>query len=292
MPHASGRSPVNRILDARLLQWLGTRALGLYLLHGPVLLTVERVCELRGLDRASTPVAYGVLAAVVLGSLITAELGYRVLESRLAASAVAPVAISMYRRPHSRPERISRIDQNAIPEELRLRPLPRKATADAPVTETPIETPIDAPAKRAKMRPIDVAASQSDGKPLPVKAVRKPAEKAAEVPAEAAANRPTRKSVRKPAAKSVELPPITPARSIELPAAELAATSIELPADKPETTSVELPADKPTRKTVARKPVAKAADKPIDLDRPTGKPGSDDQVLDADAKNLDADAQP
>jgi len=292
LPHATGRSPVNRVLDSRLLQWLGTRALGLYLLHGPVQLTVDRVCELRGLDRESTPVAYGVLAGVVLGSLITAELGYRLLERRLAASVPAPAPTSMYRRPHSRPERISLIDQNAIPNELRLRPLPRKATLGDPVaeaaaqssgapTETPTDAPTATPAKRPRTRPIDVAAAESAAKPLTGKAVRKTAEKVAEVPAEAASTTPARKSVRKPADKPI-------AKATAKPAAK----SIELPADKPTGTSVELPADKPARKTAARKPVAKTADKPIDLDRPTAKPGSEDRVLDADAKTLDADSQP
>jgi peptidoglycan/LPS O-acetylase OafA/YrhL len=158
MPHAS-RSPLNRILDAQLLQWLGTRALGVYLLHGPVQLTVEKVCELRGLDRESTPVGYGVLAAVVLGSLITAELGYRLLESRLAASRTAPVAISMYRRPHSRPERLSRIDQNAIPNELRLKPLPRRAAADDPATEPQIDVAAEAAVSKPTRNPVRKAAA-------------------------------------------------------------------------------------------------------------------------------------
>src|SRR4051794_38418397 len=61
LPHASGHSSVNRFLDTAPLQWLGSRALALYLLHGPVQTTVARIGEWRSLDPESVTVTYGML---------------------------------------------------------------------------------------------------------------------------------------------------------------------------------------------------------------------------------------
>ena len=203
LPHATGQSPVNRVLDAGPMQWLGSRALAIYLLHGPVQLTVGRIGELRGLDPESTSVAYATLGLVVVGSLIAAELGYRLLEHPSAPPKPVPVeAISIYRLPPSRPERVSQIDQDSIPSELRLRPLPRKATS---TPEKPVTDPQTAPtAEPSSTEPISLPVAAAD-KPLadrPVrKSVRRPAAKAIKLPAD----KPVRKSAaRKPAAKATE----------------------------------------------------------------------------------------
>ena len=306
VPRTFGRSTVNRLLDTAALQWLGARALALYLLHGPVQLTVERIGELSGLDRESTPAAYGIPIAVVLGSLLAADLGHRLLEHRFAPPPPAPVAVSPYRVPRVRPERLGIVDPEAIPRELRLLPLPRKSTpaAAAPIgkgvaavvgTGTP--TPIDPAPTAASTQPIELPVGRATRNPLPGKLIRSSIERAIETPTaktsttpvETAATKVARKPVRKAAAKTAAKPI---AKSVELPADKPTTKAVELPAAKPIAKSVELPADKPTRKPAARKPSSKPADTSIDLDRPTPATASDAQVLDADDLTLDADVQP
>lgn len=190
LPNGSGQSPVNRVLEARPLQWLGSRTLALYLLHGPIQLTVERICELRGFDRESTPVGYGVLGAVVVGSLVAADLAHRLLNRTIASPKTVPVAaISVYRQPRSRPERISQIDPKAIPSELRLLPLPRKGTTSHQAPKTP-EKP----------------ASQPTSTPIEAK-TETPTPQSADVLVSNPISRPARKPIRRPITKPITLPP-------------------------------------------------------------------------------------
>jgi peptidoglycan/LPS O-acetylase OafA/YrhL len=135
-PQHSILSPVHRMLEHRVMQWLGSRALALYLLHAPVQLALDRIGEQFGVDRESTPVIWAMLVAVPLGSLAAAAIGHRWLEHLLVARPApepvrVPVTMSLNRLPRSRPERISLIDRKAIPTELRLLPLPSKATTPA-----------------------------------------------------------------------------------------------------------------------------------------------------------------
>ena len=132
----TARSGLYRLLTRRLPVWLGSRALALYLLYGPVQLTLERVAERAGVDRASMPVAGSMLVAVTFGALAAAEAGHRWLEYLLAARpepdrprpAVPLTVISLPGTSGARPERLSRIDEQAIPSELRLLPLPTRRT--------------------------------------------------------------------------------------------------------------------------------------------------------------------
>jgi peptidoglycan/LPS O-acetylase OafA/YrhL len=273
VPRHTGHSLVNRLLDARPLQWLGSRALALYLLHGPVQLTVERIGELSGLDRESVPVTYGVIAAVVLGSLVAADLGHRLLERTVAPPAPAPVAaVSMYRMPHSRPERIAQIDQQAIPSELRLRPLPRKATS-AEIPGTPSAAAPSEPVRKLADKLAEKSAAKLPAGKAPSKTTRsprsKPAAKAtADKTADKATDPQTDAQVEKPPTKPIKLPadkPIKPS----------AAKPIKLPADDP----IELPADKPARRTTARRP-AKSVDQPIDLDQPADQLAAQARAVD------------
>jgi peptidoglycan/LPS O-acetylase OafA/YrhL len=140
-PQHSVLSPVHRLLEHRLIQWLGSRALALYLLHGPVQLVLDRIGEQVGLDRESALVICAMLVAVPLGSLAAAEIGHRRLEhlliARPAPEAIRPpVTMSLNRLPRSRPERISLIDQKTIPTELRLLPLPGKPASSATATKS------------------------------------------------------------------------------------------------------------------------------------------------------------
>lgn len=137
----TARSGLYRLLTRRLPTWLGSRAPALYLLHGPVQLTLERVAERAGVDRASTAVAGSMLVAVTFGSLAAAEAGHRWLEYLFAARPgpeparpSLPMVIALPGTASTRPERISRIDRQAIPRELRLLPLPptSRVELDAP----------------------------------------------------------------------------------------------------------------------------------------------------------------
>ncbi|HST80739.1 MAG TPA: acyltransferase family protein [Kineosporiaceae bacterium] len=300
VPLASGPGPVNRLLDAAPLQWLGSRALALYLLHGPVQLTVERICEVRGFDRESTPVTYGVIAAVVLGSLVAADLAHRLLERAVSRPAPAPVApVSVYRIPRSRPERISQIDPETIPQELRLLPLPRKAangkgmpaTTGQPVTAipagpaAPTSTTPSKPATAKPTAPTRITPSElATAKPTaptgttpsePVtprfgKPVGKPRSRPVSRPqaSEVAPSKPAGKAPRPPASKAT-------AKQIETPTAKSPITKPnETPTAKPAITKPnETPITKPNEAPTA-KPAAKSiklpADSPAEL--PTAQP--------------------
>jgi peptidoglycan/LPS O-acetylase OafA/YrhL len=142
-PQDATRSPVHRLLNTGPAHWLGSRALALLLLHGPVQLSLERLGAKVGVDRTSTPVICSMLVAVTFGALAAAEAGHRWLEYLLATrpepDQVRPTTIVLPPTPRpspsrlpasralaSRPERIARIDPKAIPSELRLLPRPTK----------------------------------------------------------------------------------------------------------------------------------------------------------------------
>ncbi len=261
LPQTSGHGPVNRLLDTRPLQWLGSRALALFLLHGPVQLTVQRICELRGLDRASTPVAYGVIGAVVIGSLVAADLGHRLLQRALAPSTPAPVeALSVYRQPRSLPDHVSQIDPEAIPAELRLLSLPRKTRPSKPVSaSSPSDATSPSDASSAShgndashsSSPTDATDTTAATAVAPVAArvrreaaQRKPVRKLADKLADQSAARSAAKSGAKPAAKPIKLPADEPAaKPTRLPAARSTSKAIKLSTSKPTAKPVKLPAD-------------------------------------------------
>jgi peptidoglycan/LPS O-acetylase OafA/YrhL len=298
VPHAAGSGPVSRLLSTGPLQWLGSRALALYLLHGPVQLTVERISEISGFDRESTPVTYGVIGAVVLGSLVAAELGHRLLERAVARPAPAPVApVSVYRIPRSRPERISQIDPETIPQELRLLPLPRKSAAGKPiqpistdqistdpatidpattdqVTVGPI-SPDPVTADQVAAGPAEPVAEQSSA-PAVGATSSKPTTAKPATPTRTPPSRPTMAPISASASQPTTAPTTAPTGT---PASELVATRFGKPVGKPRSRPVSKPKageaapSKPAGRAV-RAPVSKATAKPIEppTTEPTAKP--------------------
>ncbi|GAB6897616.1 acyltransferase family protein [Kineosporia succinea] len=94
-----GGGPVKWVLDRPVSQWLGSRSFALYALHGPVLMTVELLLELRGFETGGAKVSAFVIIATVSGSLIAAELGHRYVETawlpRRKSAAAAPARESV-----------------------------------------------------------------------------------------------------------------------------------------------------------------------------------------------------
>jgi peptidoglycan/LPS O-acetylase OafA/YrhL len=73
-------SPVHRLLNSRLLQWLGSRSFALYALHGPTLIAVVLAMRLHGSPVHSPKVALFIVVATLVTSLTAAELGHRFIE--------------------------------------------------------------------------------------------------------------------------------------------------------------------------------------------------------------------
>jgi peptidoglycan/LPS O-acetylase OafA/YrhL len=117
------QGPVARILRFRALQWLGERAFSLFVLHAAVVVSLVRLSTALRLNFHSAPVAAGLVAIGLVGSLVLADLSYRHLEQLLGPR--PPLA----KPPIPAPRSAQIIDLADIPAELRLLPLPRKPTA-------------------------------------------------------------------------------------------------------------------------------------------------------------------
>lgn len=179
-PDLAARRGIGAAMTGPAVTRLGTRFLPVYVLHGPVLLVVDRLCVELGLDRGSAAVAAGALAVLVaVAAVATGAAGRRAYaqlarrSSRWPATPNLPTTVDLrdvpdtsplgapagpdlreahapadLRRayagavprdlpvgadlrdtasPLTRAERISLIDPDTIPRELRLRPLPRRA---------------------------------------------------------------------------------------------------------------------------------------------------------------------
>lgn len=72
--------PAHRLLNSRIVQWLGTRSFALYALHASVLLTVSLLARLYGLNTHNPKVAVCVIVATLVGALTAAEVGHRFIE--------------------------------------------------------------------------------------------------------------------------------------------------------------------------------------------------------------------
>ncbi len=73
-------SPAHRLLNSRVVQWLGSRSFALYALHGPVRMSIKLACQLAGLDLHHPKVAVFIIVATLIGSLSAAEIGHRFIE--------------------------------------------------------------------------------------------------------------------------------------------------------------------------------------------------------------------
>jgi len=76
-------TPVHRLLNTRLLQWLGSRSFALYALHGAVLTAVSLAVRLRGLALEDGKVALFVIVTTLIAALVAAEVGHRFIERAL-----------------------------------------------------------------------------------------------------------------------------------------------------------------------------------------------------------------
>jgi peptidoglycan/LPS O-acetylase OafA/YrhL len=72
--------PGHRLMNSRIVQWLGSRSFALYALHGSVLLTVSLLARLRGLHLHQPKVAVVIIAVTLIGALCAAEIGHRFIE--------------------------------------------------------------------------------------------------------------------------------------------------------------------------------------------------------------------
>ncbi|HST85362.1 MAG TPA: acyltransferase [Kineosporiaceae bacterium] len=72
--------PAQQLLNSRLAQWLGSRSFALYVLHGPVRMTIVLACRLRHLDLHNPKVAVFIIVTTVIGALAAAEIGHRFIE--------------------------------------------------------------------------------------------------------------------------------------------------------------------------------------------------------------------
>jgi hypothetical protein len=157
--------PLPRALSSRPGRWLGSRALAGFVLHGSIVITVVRVNAQLGADFATAPVIWRMLAEVLLGTLVAADLAYRLLDRRSAAHptpvpvggpsfsgrtvAVPTVAVSA--KPiaavdaQATPVDVASLPLGAqsIPPELRLRPRSRRDTAAPRLLPANIAVPPD-----------------------------------------------------------------------------------------------------------------------------------------------------
>lgn len=72
--------PAQWLLNTSVVQWLGTRSFAIYALHGPVLMSLKVLVDLRGLDPEAPRVAAFVIVAGVIGALAAGEIGHRYIE--------------------------------------------------------------------------------------------------------------------------------------------------------------------------------------------------------------------
>jgi peptidoglycan/LPS O-acetylase OafA/YrhL len=72
--------PAHRLMNSRVVQWLGSRSFALYALHGSTLIAITLACRLRGLHLHEPKVAIFIIVTTLIGSLVTAEIGHRFIE--------------------------------------------------------------------------------------------------------------------------------------------------------------------------------------------------------------------
>jgi peptidoglycan/LPS O-acetylase OafA/YrhL len=72
--------PAHRLLNSRIVQWLGSRSFALYALHASVLLTVSLSARLAGLNTHRPKVAVCVIVFTLVGALAASEVGHRFIE--------------------------------------------------------------------------------------------------------------------------------------------------------------------------------------------------------------------
>ncbi|GLY30052.1 acyltransferase [Kineosporia sp. NBRC 101731] len=73
--------PAKWLLNTPVVQWLGSRSFAIYALHGPVLMSVKLVLELRGLNPEAPKVAAVIIVVGMIGAISLAEIGHRYIET-------------------------------------------------------------------------------------------------------------------------------------------------------------------------------------------------------------------
>jgi peptidoglycan/LPS O-acetylase OafA/YrhL len=73
-------SPVHRLMNSRVVQWLGSRSFALYALHGSTLMSIVLVLRLFGLNVHNPKVALFIIVTTLIGALTAAEIGHRFIE--------------------------------------------------------------------------------------------------------------------------------------------------------------------------------------------------------------------
>jgi peptidoglycan/LPS O-acetylase OafA/YrhL len=180
-------SPVHAALARRPLRRLGGQAFAIFALSGPVLLALGWLCARLGLDPRAGRVALGVAVDAVAGTLLAAAFAHRYLERILDRGGRPRFVPDPFANPFTnafpdpflappvnpfapgppppgpppprplgdsgkRPRR--EIDLDAVPPELRLRPLPVKPlpVKPPPVKPLPVKPP---PVKPPPFRPVE-----------------------------------------------------------------------------------------------------------------------------------------